>query len=192
MKPLQAVALGLVLLALGPTDPEPGVFDPLPDPLGWLLVLVGLHGLGRAIETRRLPALRFLGVLALGVSIALVVPAAARWVATDPSLGWAADVPRFGFFALLCHELSRAALRGRSTAGSTAFGLSALALLFVLAAPPLAFGAGWDAVGPAGEVAAQAVQLALVVLCFVFAGREWAGAPPEPEPGIERDAEARP
>jgi hypothetical protein len=48
----------------------------------------------------------------------------------------------------------------------------------VLAAPPLAFGAGWDSVGAAGEAAAQVVQIVLVVLCFVFAGREWAGAPP--------------
>ncbi|MDQ6526366.1 hypothetical protein RB608_22285 [Nocardioides sp. LHD-245] len=182
MKPLQAVGLGLVLLALGPADAEPGTFDPLPDPFGWLLILIGLHGLNGALEARRMPALRFLGGLALAISVALVVPAVARWVATDPSLGWAADVPRFGFFALLCHQLSQAALRARSTGGASAFGMAALTLLFVLAAPPLAFGADWTGVGTAGEVAAQAVQLALVILCFVVAGRTWAGAPPAPDP----------
>lgn len=191
MKPLQAVALGLVLLALGPTDPQPGVFDPLPDPLGWVLVLIGLHGMAAALDVRRLPVLRFLGILALGVSIALVVPAAARWVETDPSLGWAADVPRFAFFALLCHQLSQAALRARSTGGASSFSMATLALLFVLAAPPLAFGAGWTDVGPAGEVAAQVTQIALVVLCFVFAGRTWAGAPVEPDPDPD-PAEAGP
>lgn len=180
MKPLQAVGLGLVLLALGPADAEPGTFDPLPDPLGWLLVLVGLHGLAPALDQRRLPILRFLGVLALGFSIALVVPAVARWLETDPSLGWSADVPRFAFFAVLCHQLSQAALTARSTAGASSFSMAALALLFVVAAPPMAFGAGWDGVGTAGEIAAQAVQIALVVLCFVFASRRWAGAP-EPE-----------
>ena len=93
MKPLQAVGLGLVLLALGPADAAPGTFDPLPDPLGWFLVLVGLHGLGPALDPRRLPTLRFVGALALVVSAAMVVPAVARWLETDPSLGWSADVP---------------------------------------------------------------------------------------------------
>ncbi|WP_436701943.1 hypothetical protein [Nocardioides sp. BYT-33-1] len=189
MKPLQAVGLGLVLLALGPADAEPGTFDPLPDPFGWLLILIGLHGLNAVLDPRRLPTLRFLGGLALVISVALVVPAVARWVDTEPALGWAADVPRFGFFALLCHQLSQAALRARSTGAASVFGMAALTLLFVLAAPPLAFGAEWTGVGPAGEVAAQAVQLALVVLCFVVAGRAWAGAPPAPDPaGSASDA----
>ncbi|HWJ67805.1 MAG TPA: hypothetical protein VNT31_14110 [Nocardioides sp.] len=191
MKPLQAVGLGLVLLALGPADAEPGTFDPLPDPLGWLLVLVGLHGLGRALDPRRLPLLRFLGGLALLVSIALVVPAVARWLETDPSLGWSADVPRFAFFAVLCHQLSQAALARRATGGASSFSIAGLVLLFVLSAPPLAFGAGWDAVGTAGEIAAQAVQIALVVLCFVFAGRRWAGAP-EPAPEATGESGAGP
>lgn len=178
MKPLQAIALGLVLLALGPADADPGVFDPLPDPLGWVLVLIGLHGLGRSLDESRLGLLRVLGVLALGMSIALVVPDVARWFADDPSLGWSADIPRFAFFAVLCHQLSQAALKARHTAGASSFSISALVLIFVLAAPPLAFGAGWEVVGTAGETAAQVVQLALVVLCFVFSGKEWAGAPP--------------
>jgi uncharacterized membrane protein len=182
VKPLQAVGLGLVLLALGPADAEPGTFDPLPDPLGWLLVLVGLHGLAPVLDERRLPMLRFLGVLALGFSVALVVPAVARWLETDPSLGWSADVPRFAFFAVLCHQLSQAALKGRSSAGASCFSIAGLVLLFVIAAPPLAFGAGWDGVGTAGEVAAQAVQIGLVVLCFVFASRRWAGAPESEAP----------
>ena len=188
MKPLQAIALGLVLLALGPTDADPGTFDPLPDPLGWVLVLIGLYGVGGSLEHRRVPVLRVLGVLALGLSIALVVPDVARWFADDPSLGWSADVPRFAFFALLCHELSQSALRAKHTAGASTFSISGLVLLFVLAAPPLAFGAGWEAVGPAGEVAAQVVQIALVVLCFVFAGQEWAGAPPR----VAEDADPAP
>ena len=181
MKPLQAIALGLVLLALGPTDADPGTFDPLPDPLGWVLVLIGLHGVSGSLDQRSLPVLRVLGVLALGISIALVVPDVARFIADDPSLGWSADVPRFAFFAVLCHQLSQSALKAKDTAGMTAFSICATVLIFVIAAPPLAFGAGWDAIGPAGEVAAQVVQIALVILCFVFAGREWAGAPPVAE-----------
>lgn len=191
MKPLQAIALGLVLLALGPTDADPGTFDPLPDPLGWVLVLIGSYGLRGSLDPRSLPVLRVLGVLALGVSIALVVPAVARFIADDPSLGWSADVPRFAFFAVLCHQLSQSALKAKNTAGMTAFSICATVLIFVLVAPPLAFGAGWDAIGQGGEVAAQVVQIALVILCFVFAGREWAGAPrvAEATEGAESPAE---
>ena len=177
MKPLYAMAFGLILIALGPTDPEPGVFDPLPDPLGWLFVMIGLHGLAGSLVGPRLGILRFLGATALAISAVLVVPAAARWVATDPSLGWSADVARFAFFAVLSYELSAAAVRNRATVAAIGFNLSALALLFVLAAPPIAFGGGVDAVGAAGEAAAEAVQIALVVLFFVFGSREWAGAP---------------
>lgn len=189
MKPLQAIALGLVLLALGPTDADPGTFDPLPDPLGWVFVLIGLHGLSGSLDARRVPVLRVLGALALVLSIALVVPDVARWFAGDPSLGWWADVPRFAFFAVLCHQLSQAALKARHTSGASTFSICAMVLIFVLAAPPLAFGAGWDGVGPAGEVAAQVVQLALVILCFVFAGQAWAGAPPEAEPATASEPE---
>lgn len=186
MKPLQAVGLGLVLLALGPAEADPGVFDPLPDPLGWLLILIGLHGLAPRLDPVRLGLLRFLGALALVISIALVVPSVARWLATDPSLGWSADVPRFAFFALLCHLLSQAALKAGHVAGASTFSIAGAALVFVIAAPPLAFGADWDGVGKAGQVAAQVVQLALVVLCFVFSGRRWAGAPDPAEPGAEK------
>jgi len=183
VKPLYAMAFGLILVALGPTDAEPGVFDPLPDPLGWLFILIGLQGLAGSLDDKRLGVLRFLGATALVISGALIVPAAARWVATEPSLGWAADVPRFGFFAVLCYEMSAAALRAKATAAAATFNLSALALLFVLAAPPVAFGGGIDAVGTAGEIAAEAVQLVLIVLFFVFGSRPWAGARVEGEDG---------
>lgn len=189
MKPLYAMAFGLILLALGPADAAPGTFDPLPDPLGWVFILIGLVGLAPALDDRRLGLLRFLGASALVFSAALVVPAAARWVATDPSLGWAADVPRFGFFAVLCYELSAAALKARSTAVASLFNLSALALLFVLAAPPVAFGGGFDEVGTAGEIVAEVVQIVLVVLFFSVGHRTWAGArtadETEPDPEAE-------
>lgn len=186
MKPLYAMAFGLILVALGPADAAPGTFDPLPDPLGWVFIMIGLFGLASSLDDRRLGLLRFLGASALVFSAALVVPAAARWVATDPSLGWAADVPRFGFFAVLCYELSAAALKAGATVVASAFNLSALALLFVLAAPPVAFGGGIEQVGTAGEITAEVVQIVLVVLFFSIGHRTWAGAP---VPAEETDAE---
>lgn len=192
MKPLYAMAFGLILVALGPTDADPGTFDPMPDPLGWLFILIGLFGLAPSLDDKRAGLLRFLGATALVFSGALVVPAVARWVATDPSLGWAADVPRFGFFAILCYELSAAALKHRATVAASMFNLSALALLFVLAAPPVAFGGGVTAVGNAGEITAEIVQIALVVLFFVYGNRRWAGAPEEAEADPQGDPQDDP
>ena len=192
MKPLYAIAFGLVLVAIGPTDADPGIFDPLPDPLGWLFILIGLHGLADSLGSGRVGILRFLGAAALVISSALVVPAVARWIATDPSLGWSADVPRFAFFAVLSYELSAAAVRQKATIAAAGFNLAALALLFVLVAPPVAFGGGADAVGTAGEVAAEAVQIVLVILFLAYGSREWAGAPPlEPAEPADTDP-ARP
>lgn len=187
MKPLYAMGFGLILVALGPVDAKPGTFDPLPDPLGWLFILIGLMGLAASLDDRRLGLLRFLGASALVFSAALVVPAVARWVATDPSLGWFADVPHFGFLAVLCYELSDAALKARATLVASAFNLSALALLFVLAAPPVAFGGGITEVGNAGEIAAELVQIVLVVLFFSIGHRTWAGVPVPAEEADETD-----
>ncbi len=191
MKPLYAVAFGLILVAIGPTDPDPGIFDPLPDPLGWLFILIGLHGLADSLGSARVGILRLLGAAALVISSALVVPAVARWVATDPSLGWAADIPRFAFFAVLSYELSAGAVRHKATIAAVGFNLSALALLFVLIAPPVAFGGGVDEVGTAGEIAAEAVQIVLVILFFGYGSRDWAGAPPV-EPADPEPADAEP
>ncbi|WP_183094384.1 hypothetical protein [Nocardioides stalactiti] len=186
MKPLHALAFGLILIAVGPTDAPPGTFDPFPDPLGWVFALIGLQGLVGTIDQRRVPVLRTLGVVAFLVSVALVVPAAARWIESDPSLGWTADLARFGFFAALSYELSAAALKQKATLAASLFNLSALALLFVLVAPPVAFGGDIEAVGTAGEIAAEAVQVVLVILYFVYGSRPWAGVP---EPAEDQEAE---
>jgi hypothetical protein len=42
VKPLQAAAMGLVIVLLGPTV---HAYDLLPDPVGWILVLIGLTAL---------------------------------------------------------------------------------------------------------------------------------------------------
>lgn len=182
MKPLQAIAFGVLLLALDTTSPDPGAFDPLPDPLGWLFLLLGLYGLTRAgdvVEPGRRGVLRLLGVLALVISVVLVVPDAARWLADqdEPALGWAVDLPRFTFLLLLCEQLGRRAHAAAARVPATTFGLLTAAFAFVLAAPPLAFGAGLTGVGQAGQASAQAAQLALVVTCLAVGGRRWAGAP---------------
>ena len=53
MSPLQKIAMGMVIVvgtALFPAHPSPAweQYDALPDPLGWLLVLLGTVALTRA------------------------------------------------------------------------------------------------------------------------------------------------
>ena len=49
MRPLQSIAMGLVIVAL---HAEFGGFDALPDPLGWVLVLLGRPRPARATSSR--------------------------------------------------------------------------------------------------------------------------------------------
>ena len=50
MRPLQSIAMGLVIIAL---RAEFGGYDALADPLGWLLVLLGVRTLPVEPERRR-------------------------------------------------------------------------------------------------------------------------------------------
>ena len=160
-----------------------------PDPLGWVLVLIGLYGVGWLVSTRAQPCRVLSGAwafLALGlVDRALVVPDVARFFRRPPvARAGLADVPRFAFFAVLCHAARVAAAVGSkaTTAGLIGFSIcGAGSALRAASHRPLgasARGVGRDR--PAGEVAAAGcVQIALVrPAASCYAGREWAGAPP--------------
>ena len=91
MRPLQSIAIGLVIIAL---RAEFGGYDALADPVGWLLVLFGVRSLPVEPERRRsLVAARpsLAGVVSVplwipGVSDAIEdVHASLLWVATCPS-----------------------------------------------------------------------------------------------------------
>ncbi|KAA1426736.1 hypothetical protein [Nocardioides antri] len=179
MKPLYFFALGILLVVLRPTDLE---WDIYPNPLGWVFVLLGLYGLGRARPVRWARPLALTAVVALVVDSVLFWPAAAAWLEdAEPALGWAANLPRFGFFALLCAELSRAAVSAADRRAGAWFSWTGVLMILVMIAPVLVFGAGWSDFGPAAEAAAQVSQLLLLVLCAVYGSRVWAGAP-EPAP----------
>ncbi|HET6987607.1 MAG TPA: hypothetical protein VFI00_13370 [Kribbella sp.] len=84
MKPLQAVAMGLVIVLL--TVPVHG-YDVLADPFGWVLVLVGLASLPVPVRD----TLRRLAAVSLVVSVVVWVPAARHVLnVTDLALAWAA------------------------------------------------------------------------------------------------------
>lgn len=172
MRPLQSVAMGLVVIGL--SAPMNG-YDALPDPAGWVLVLLGARGLPGDLERRR--ALIALAALALAVSVPLWVPEVAEALEeAHPSLGWAASLPQLGFAALLCVVLGRRAAdaedrRAAAWAGTAATGFALAGVL-----PVLVFGAGVDALeNPTLAIAVLSLIL-LVCLLFAWSGRPWAGA----------------
>lgn len=173
MRPLAAVAMGLVVVVLVATFDG---YDALADPLGWLLVLWGV---------RRMPDPSVLLALAgVALVVACVVWFPATQVALDgagPSLRWAAALPQVLFCVLLCHRLAALARRS-GDAAAAAWQRTAMVLNAVLAAAPvLAFASGSQDPLPAIYAAAGGVVLLLIVLLFAHANRPWApGSSPVP------------
>lgn len=179
MKPLQSVAMGLLVVAL--TASVHG-YDALPDAVGWVLVLLGL---------RRLALSRTLDVLAL---VALAVSVVLWWPPVrdaleglHPSLWWTANLPQLATCALLCRELAAHALDADDPRAG-AWLRTATALVGASAlAPVVAFSTDAPAdVLAAVYAAAAAVVLLVIVLLFSYAGRPWAeprSAAPVARPG---------
>ncbi|QYJ03320.1 hypothetical protein KUV85_13405 [Nocardioides panacisoli] len=180
MKPLQAVGLGMVWVAL---TTQGTAVDWFPDPVGWAIALLALPGLRRVPGLApQWPVLAALGAIALVASAAVWFPAGDAFVEEEPAIGWAVNVPGLAFLALLCHVLAAAA----RTSTEDAHGASAAAwlqmceglLIAVVVAPVLVFGAGWDALGPWAASGAQLALLVTILQCFIYASRPWAGPPP--------------
>ncbi|GAB6984494.1 hypothetical protein [Nocardioides pyridinolyticus] len=165
MKPLPWIAMGLVIVAL--SAQARGV-DLLADPVGWLLVLLGVHRFGRLPS-----AVTWLALVALVVSGFLWWPGAADALADrDPALVWAASVPELATMAALCAGLARVAgpagdRRARAWLGTAAV----LAVVTALAPlPVLAVERDIESVLLLGLVTVVAV----IVLLFRYSSRPWA------------------
>ena len=166
MKPLQSIAMGLLIVVL---VAKLGAYDALADPLGWLLVLWGV---------RRLADHTMLLTLAVG---ALVVACAVWFPHTqellersDPSLRWAVNLPQVLFCVVLCRQLGELAEAGNDRK-ARAWLRTTLVLNVVLAvAPVLAFAANADDLLESVYAAAGVVVLLLIVLLFAYARRPWA------------------
>lgn len=169
MKPLQSIAMGLVIIAA--VARVNGEYDVLPDPVGWLLVLHGLGQLPPALDHR--PALRSLGFVALVMSVVLWFPSLRDGLErTDESLLWAADLPQLAFVGVLCLALSRAAAAEPARARwlHTAAVLTGVAALL----PVVVLGAGAGSLLAVMYVGASMVLLLVIVLLFRYASRPWA------------------
>lgn len=166
MKPLQSVAMGLVIVVLVAKFDG---YDALADPVGWLLVIWGV---------RRMADSSTLLTLALG---ALLVAGAVWFPATqdlldrsDPSLRWAINLPQVLFCVLLCRQLADLA-GGAGDQRARAWLRTTMLLNVVLAvAPVLVFAASADDLMASVHAAAAGVVLLLIVLLFAHARRPWA------------------
>ena len=173
MKPLQSAAMGFIFIALYALF---NGYDAYADPVGWVLVLLGV---------RRLPAdtpLRFATLYAGGLALAVSVPLwfrapRAALADVDPSLAWAADLPAFACAALLCHGLARAATQADDLRMARRLATVRTVLVIVAVVPVLVFGAGLEQLAAPASAAAQLAYLALIWLLFSSSGRAWGGAP---------------
>ncbi|MBB6627981.1 hypothetical protein H5V45_11700 [Nocardioides sp. KIGAM211] len=171
MKPLQSVAMGLVIVVLSARF---GGYDALADPVGWLLVYLGVRALPADLDRRS----TLLGLAALAGVVASVVwfpVVTADLYDADASLGWAANLPQLAFSALLCHVLAaRAAAAGDGRAARW-LGITRSATIVVALLPVLVFGGGLVSFELTSYLAAGLVALTLIWLLFSYAGRTWTG-----------------
>lgn len=184
MKPLYAVALAVAVILLETPTLR---FDLYANPFGWLLLLLAIRTLRDDPPYRFNGALWTLALLALVIDSVLWFPGPAAWLDdAEPALAWAAGLPRFGCFALLCHRLSTAA-GADSRVAAGLFQWTAIAMAAVMAGPVLVYGGGIDEVEDVVGTLVPLAQLALIVLCLVYAGRGWAAAretPPDDQPSL--------
>lgn len=183
MRPLQSIAMGLVIIALRATF---GGYDALPDPAGWLLVLLGAAGLPPDLERRG--TLLGLAGLAGAVSVPLWFPGVTDGLyGTHASLVWAASLPQLGFVGLLCHVLAHRAVAAGDAKAAAWLRTALVGVVVFALTPVLVFGAGVTALEVPGYLGATTVLVVVVWLLFAYSGRPWAGpdatraAPPKEE-----------
>ena len=148
-------------------------FDLYADPVGWVLVLVGVHRLPIAKAARN----RVLGlaVLALVVSVPLAVPSVTEWLDdAEPALAWAINLPEFGFSIALAHVLAVAALAAQDKSASSWLRILVTFGVLVAIAPVVIFGGGVSELAAAAGVAVQLFFLMIIWQLFLYSGRPWA------------------
>lgn len=177
MKPLQPIAMGLVIIVLSARFRG---YDALADPAGWLLVAVGVAALPARIAHRG--ALLRLAALAGAVAAVVWFPAVTDTLYdADPSLVWAANLPQVVFTALLCHSLAAAAAEARDARAGRWLRFARAAVVVVGLLPVLVFGAGLAAYEGATYVAAGIVAVLVTGLLFAYGSRPWARPDPAPD-----------
>ena len=187
MSPLQKIAMGLVIVLLPanfPHDPHPvwQVYDALPDPVGWLLVLSGVRALSRHLDV---DVATWLAWVALVVSVPLWFPQLNHLLAPeyndsiDVSFQWFLSLPQTAFSLALARAIGREAElqrpRDRFVAGRYGVLTWAFAALIVL--PVIAYGGAVDSLVSPTLIGIGLVNVVFVYYLFRVHRREWLGGP---------------
>jgi hypothetical protein len=187
MSPLQRIAMGLVIVlvpAYFPHDPHPAwqVYDALPDPIGWLLVIAGVRALSAHLDV---DVVRWSAWAAFAVSVPLWFPQLNHLLvpeyndSIEVSFQWFLALPQTVFGLALARTIGREAElqdpRDRFVAGRYGVLTWAFAALVVL--PVVAYGGGVDALVDPTLVGIGLVNVVFVYYLFRVHRREWLGGP---------------
>lgn len=180
MSPLQKIALGLMVVfgsALVPAHPSPAWerYDALPDPLGWVLVVLGAAGLSRADHA--FSTARLLAVLAGVVSVPMWFPVVQHRL--DDSGAWFLSLPQIAFCLVLAREIALLAARQdpQDAYANRRFGLLVWGFAVVAVLPVLTLGGGLTALRSTTLAVSTLVDVAFVYFLFRVHRRRWLGGP---------------
>jgi len=146
-----------------------GGWDGLPNPLGWVLVLLGVRAARSSLPSST--ALAVLGLMALLISAISYPPDVTADL--DPSAAWLLDLPQVAFEVVLCSAVgSVLAPKGR------VFRLLMWVLVLVGVGPAIAIGTDDPGIADAVDGAFALSQIALVWMLFSVSGDPRTGAQP--------------
>lgn len=181
MSSLQTVAMGLVIVFL---DVGSGGWDWVPDPLGWILVLVGL-----VLVKERLPAYGGVSAAAwvcLVVSLLTLPPDSVDTIA--PTLGWLFSLPTIAFGFLLCDSLADVAEKSLATR----FRWLRVVFVLVAALPGVVYLAGVEWMTLPSAVAAVLANIVLVFSVWAAGDGNDEGGDGKPERPLRPSRPSRP
>ena len=194
MTPLQRIAVGLIVVfgsATWPAHPHPAwqTWDLLADPVGWVLVVLGLVPLRRLHASFRLPL--GLALLAGAVSVPLWFPQLRMHL--DASGSWVASLPQLACCLFLARAIAAvgAAQQPPDRYLVGRFGLLGWAFLVVAVLPPVVLGGHLDSLRGATLAFSMLVDVALVWFLFLAHRRPVLGGPGTREAGAGRAGPGR-
>jgi hypothetical protein len=196
MSPLQKIAMGMVIVvayAYFPAHPEPAWqhYDALANPLGWVLVLLGVHALARLDDT--FDSSRWLAVVAAVVSVPMWFPQVEHRL--DDSGQWFVSLPQALFCLLLARSIGILGAQQSPRDGYVAkrFGLLVWGYAVAAVLPVLALGGGLSQLDGPTQLFSTLVNVVFIYLLFRVHRREWLGGPgpvevaPRPRAGGQQE-----